>query len=106
MITDDRPYNTFELDVDNNQSNLEYFSIKISTKNHTDLIVLWHNHHVIENLCKRLTVNNLFFSRDSLCDKNTHREKAPSNKTPALTKSMDMYIWAIDTLNQLLIRDL
>ena len=25
--------------------------------------------------------------------KDTHREKAPSNKTPALTKSTDMGIW-------------
>ena len=27
--------------------------------------------------------------------KNTHREKAPSNKTPALTKSINIYIWVV-----------
>ena len=34
----------------------------------------------------------------------THREKAPSNKTPALTKSTNMGVWAVGTLNQLFIR--
>ena len=34
----------------------------------------------------------------------THREKAPSNKTPALTKSMNMEIWVVGTSNQLFIR--
>ena len=34
----------------------------------------------------------------------THREKAPSNKTPALTKSTNMVIWVIGTTNQLFIR--
>ena len=33
--------------------------------------------------------------------KDTHREKAPSNKTPALTKSMNMDIWVVGTSNQL-----
>ena len=33
------------------------------------------------------------------------RENTPSNKTEALTKSMNMYIWAIGILNQLFIRD-
>ena len=36
--------------------------------------------------------------------KDTHKEKAPSNKTPALRKSMNMGVWAIGTLNQLFIR--
>ena len=31
----------------------------------------------------------------------TQREKAPSNKTQALTKSMNMVIWVVDTSNQL-----
>ena len=34
----------------------------------------------------------------------THREKAPSNKTPTLSKIMNMNIWVADTSNQLLIR--
>ena len=33
------------------------------------------------------------------------RENTPSNKTEALTESMNMYIWAIGILNQLFIRD-
>ena len=36
--------------------------------------------------------------------KDTHREKAPSNKTPALTKSTDMGIWVVGTTNQLFVR--
>ena len=33
-----------------------------------------------------------------------YREKAPSNKNPALTKSMNMDIWVVATSNQLFIR--
>ena len=36
--------------------------------------------------------------------KDTCREKARSNKTPALTKSMNMDIWVVSTSNQLFIR--
>ena len=36
--------------------------------------------------------------------KDTHREKAPSNKTLALTKSRNMDIWVVGTSNQLFIR--
>ena len=36
--------------------------------------------------------------------KDTHREKTPSNKTPALRKSTNMEVWAVGTLNQLFIR--
>ena len=36
--------------------------------------------------------------------KDTHKEKAQSNKTPALTKSTNMDIWVVATSNQLLIR--
>ena len=34
----------------------------------------------------------------------TQSEKTPSNKTPALTESMDMSIWVASSLNQLYIR--
>ena len=34
----------------------------------------------------------------------THREKAPSKKTPALRKSTNMVVWAVGTLNQLFTR--
>ena len=33
--------------------------------------------------------------------KDTHREKAFSNKTPALTESMNMDIWVVGNSNQL-----
>ena len=36
--------------------------------------------------------------------KDTHRGKAPSNKTPALWKSTNMGVWVVGTLNQLFIR--
>ena len=36
--------------------------------------------------------------------KDTHREKAPSNKTSALRKSTSMGVWVAGTLNQLIIR--
>ena len=35
--------------------------------------------------------------------KDTHREKALSNKTPALRKSTNMGVWTVGTLNQLFI---
>ena len=34
----------------------------------------------------------------------TYRENAPSNKTPALTKSTNMDIWVVGISNQLFIR--
>ena len=36
--------------------------------------------------------------------KDTHREKARSNKTPALTESTNMDIWVVGTSNQIFIR--
>ena len=36
--------------------------------------------------------------------KDTHREKAPSKKTPALTESTDLSIWFVGTSNQLFTR--
>ena len=41
-----------------------------------------------------------------LCDfKDSHWENTPSNRTEALTKSINMHIWTIGLLNQLFIRD-
>ena len=37
--------------------------------------------------------------------KNIHRENAPSNKTKALTKSMNMRIWENGILIQIFIRN-
>ena len=39
------------------------------------------------------------FSNDTL--KGMHREKAPTNETPALTESMNMGIWVVGTSNEL-----
>ena len=36
--------------------------------------------------------------------KDTHRDKAPSNETPALTKSINMSIWVVGTTSQVFIR--
>ena len=36
--------------------------------------------------------------------KDTRREKAPSNKTSALTKSTNIDIWVVGTSNELFIR--
>ena len=36
--------------------------------------------------------------------KDTHRKKAPSNKTPALTKCTNMGIWFVGISNQFFIR--
>ena len=36
--------------------------------------------------------------------KDTHVEKTPSNKTPALTESTNMSIWVVGRTNQLFIR--
>ena len=42
--------------------------------------------------------------KKSSSTENTHREKALSNKTPALTKSSNMGIWRAGTINLLFIR--
>ena len=36
--------------------------------------------------------------------KDTHREKAPSNKSPALGKNTNMGVWAVGTLSKLFTR--
>ena len=36
--------------------------------------------------------------------KDTHMEKAPSNKTPLLSESMNMAVWVVGTSNQLFVR--
>ena len=39
-----------------------------------------------------------------LISKDTHREKACSNKTQELTKNFTMDIWVVEKLNQLFVR--
>ena len=46
---------------------------------------------IVSNSCSRISF------------KDTHRKKAPSNKTPALLESMNIGIWVVGTSNQLLI---
>ena len=41
---------------------------------------------------------------DGFVFKDTHREKSPSNESPALTENMNIDIWLADTSNQLFIR--
>lgn len=36
--------------------------------------------------------------------KDNQREKSPSNKTPVLSRSMNMHIWVVGTPNQFFIR--
>ena len=39
------------------------------------------------------------------CLKDTQREKAPSNKTTVVMKSINMDIWVVGTSNQLFLKD-
>ena len=50
-------------------------------------------------ICFLLKAKNGFANLSKL--KNSHREKAPPNETQALTKSMNMDITVVGTLNQL-----
>ena len=50
------------------------------------------------NKCFWTVVNNFEL-------KDTHRERVPSNETPALTKRMNMDTWVVGTSNELRIRD-
>ena len=55
---------------------------------------------------KHLSVNeqgHLFLEKGNIL-KVTHREKAISNKLPSLTKSINVGIWVVGTINQLFMR--
>ena len=54
-----------------------------------------------ENENKQSTKTDTVDMRDI---NDTHREKAPSNKTPTLSKIKNMDIWVVGTSNQLFIR--
>ena len=56
------------------------------------------------NFIRKETLTQVFFHDFCETLKNTHRGKAPLNKTPALTKSMSMDIWVVCTSNKLFIR--
>ena len=53
---------------------------------------------------KRCSERNKGISARKVMIKNTHREKALSNKTLAVRKSTIMGVWAVDTSDQLFIR--
>ena len=59
--------------------------------------------NIRENINKIRTVIQTLFLVTKLL-KDTHSEKAPSNETPAFTKSTNMGIWVVGTSNQLFIR--
>ena len=42
--------------------------------------------------------------RSRCCIKDTHRENAPSNETPIVSKSMNIDVWVVGTSNQLFLR--
>ena len=55
-----------------------------------------------EELCSNTILSKLNINITELID--THREKAPSTKTPARTKSINIDIWVVCKSNQLFIR--
>ena len=40
-----------------------------------------------------------------MSERHPHKEKAPSNKTQGFTKSTNLGIWVVGTINQLFISD-
>ena len=66
--------------------------------NFVNIGISWTIETVIRGYLKVL-LENVFNVKDN------DSEKAPSNKTLAVTESMNMAIWVVGTLNQLFIRD-
>ena len=77
----------------------------------------WHCSGVLIVNCELLTRCSVFLqillagklirsylNVDTNAFKDTHSEKSPSSKIPALTKSMNMDIWVVGKLKQLFIR--
>ena len=61
----------------------------------------------ITRIFDRNSTNKMFCSMHDFISKtlkDTHREKTPSKKTPALTKSTNIDIWVAGTTNQFFIR--
>ena len=56
---------------------------------------------ILKNICKRLLLE-VFYKKAVL--KDTHREKVPSDKTPALRKSTNIGISVVRKSNQVFIR--
>ena len=55
-------------------------------------------------VCIETIICLLLYNLDDCTFKDTQREKAPLNQTPALTKSMNIDIWDVGISNQLPIR--
>ena len=58
------------------------------------------------------SLNDMYAEQDTLVlatahcfFKDAHREKVPSNKTPALTKNMNIDMWVVGISNQLFIKE-
>ena len=58
---------------------------------------------VVQALSKPGCTNHHVLLLQPFSLKDTHREKAPSNKTPVFRKSTNMGVWAVGTLSQLFI---
>ena len=56
--------------------------------------------YVLGKLGKRRLINPQTKSIFIKYIEDTYREKAPSNKTPTLSKSMNMDVWVVGTSNQ------
>ena len=76
-----------------------------ATKSYEDISSFVTFHEAFKSDAKRNSTSLLLGASPNFAYniKDTHKEKAPSNKTPALTKSMNMAIWVVGTSNQLLI---
>ena len=72
-----------------------YFSTNFGT---VFIVILFIEHLPLINY------NKFFYMSRTKVIKDTHREKAPSNKTQAYTKGMNMDIWVVGTSKQLFIR--
>ena len=56
-------------------------------------------------MLRKLRLKKWFSCKEKRVFIHTQREKAPSDKTQSLSKSMTMGIWVVDSSNQLFIRD-
>ena len=63
--------------------------------------LVWYQIWELKLVSIKSEVGWVFFTFPLYAFKDTHREKAPSNKTPTLSKSMSMDIGVVATSNQL-----
>ena len=80
-----------------------YFMIMLSKRAHMGLKIQRTLKSSIYWILKHIFVSLTHFLKSPSYLKDTHRESMPSNKTQALTKSVNMENWLIGTLNQLFI---